>query len=122
MGKIYAITLEGIAGTNVWELFDEVQKFKDVFPVVKLDINGTVVNAGIYETGEQLANSIDAVNHGNKEEIMANLPSTGDSTTIGAALELMSSQMENKGFEGFSTEEIEEIMKQIEQENVERGR
>ena len=121
MGKIYAITLEGIAGTNVWELFDEVQKFKDVFPVVKLDINGTVVIAGIYETGEQLANSIDAVNHGNKEEIMANLPSTGDSTTIGAALELMSSQMKNKGFERFSKDELVSIENKYSEEQMGRA-
>lgn len=89
MDRIYAITLEGVAGTNVWDLFDDVQKFNGICPVVKLDMNGTVVNAGIYETCEQLAASIIAVNHGDKEGIVTNLPAIADSIEIGAAIELM---------------------------------
>ena len=52
-------------------------------------MNGTVVNAGIYETCEQLAASIIAVNHGDKEGIVTNLPVIADSIEIGAAIELM---------------------------------
>ena len=111
MKKIRAITLEGMVSTNINELFDELQKFKNMFPdlVVKLDMNGTIINAGIYETREQLANSVFAVDDGNKIEILTNLPSNGDALEIAAAIELMSNQMKNNGFEGFSEEEIDSI-------------
>lgn len=118
--KNYAITIEGAIGTNVWELFDEVQKFKDLCQVVRLDLNGTVVDAGIYETSEQLANSIDAVNHGNKEEIITNLPLDGDSLTIGIALELIDDQMKSKGFEGFSRKEILSIASMYDEKQLRR--
>lgn len=44
---------------------------------------------GVYETCEQLAASIIAVNHGDKEGIVTNLPAIADSIEIGAAIELM---------------------------------
>lgn len=106
MNKIHTVTIEGIIGSTIDELFDEVQKFKSLCEEVNLDFNGIVVNAGIYETSDQLANSIFAVSNGDKEKIVSNLPSNESSLTIGFALELMDDQMKRKGFEGFSKEEI----------------
>lgn len=120
MNKIYAITIEGIPSSTVWELFDEVQRLKTECPVVKLDMNGVVVDAGIYETSEQLANTFEGLNHGNKNQILENLPESGDGLSISSALELMSVQMKEKGFEGFSEEELESIENKYSQEKIGR--
>lgn len=111
MNHIYALTIEQIPGPLVWDLFDNVQDLKSKFPqvTIKLEHRGVVVDAGIYDTREQMANSIYGVIEGDKQRILENLPVEGNQLEIGAALELMSNQMKDKGYEGFTDDEIDTI-------------
>ena len=111
MNHIYALTIEQIIGPLVWDLFSDVQKLKKQFPqvTIKLEHRGVVVDAGIYETREQMVNSIYGVIEGDKQRILENLPVEGNQLEIGAALELMSNQMKDKGYEGFTDDEIDTI-------------
>lgn len=112
MNHIYALTIEQIIGPLVWDLFSDVQKLKKQFPqvTIKLEHRGVVVDAGIYETREQMANSIYGVIEGDKQKIIDNLPSIGHATTIGAALELMNDQIKAEGYDGFSEEQLDTIV------------
>lgn len=124
MNHIYALTIEQIPGPLVWDLFDNVQDLKSKFPqvTIKLEHRGVVVDAGIYETREQMTNSIYGVIEGDKQKIIDNLPSIGNATTIGAALELMNNQMKAKGYDGFSEEQLDKIVNKYADVEKETGR
>ena len=104
-----SITIELLLTTTIHEAFDEVQQWKEIIPDVNLKFNNAVLPAYIYETKEQLANTLYALIRGDKLTIATNLPLSCDPLDIGCALECISEQLKARGFDGYTRAEIEGI-------------
>ena len=123
MSRIFSVTLEGTPSTSVEELFEEVEKIDSIYSpsFIKIDMNGIVYNVKIYETKEQVLETYWGILNGNKQRIIAFLPQEGDAYEIGASLELINTEFEKFGFEKFSNEEIEEVVKTYQVKKLKRS-
>ena len=104
------ITIELLPSRTIYEAFDEVQQWKEIIPDVNLKFNDAVLPSYIYETKEQLANTLYALIRGDKFAIATNLPLSCDPLDIGCALESMGEQLKARGFDGYTKVEIEGIV------------
>ena len=122
MSRIFSLTLEGTPSTSVEELFEEVEKIDSIYSpsFIYVNMNGIVFNIKIYETKEQVLETFWGILYGSKQHIIASLPQEGDAYQIGASLELINKEFEEFGYEKFSDEEIEEVVKKYQVKQLKR--
>ena len=107
---IFSVTIEGKLARTPEQLFKAAKELEKIIPNVNVDLNGTVISASIYDDPSAFYLAFLGVTSGNKNYILDSLPKQyEDGLAVAAAVEHMSSQMEDAGFKGFTRDELEEI-------------
>ena len=119
MEKKYNLNLIVKWGEDLKPVFDDVQNLKKLGYADKnslITLNDCTLNAGIYDNYEDFLATYLAVKKGDKEEIKRNIPTISEEESdidygdISLALYQINKELEKKGFDKYSEEEIKDVV------------
>ena len=112
--KPYQVILEVKSGStleSVFEILYDLREKAICDDLSRIRFNDCELVAGIYENSNQLINTYNGIEHGNKEEIVSNLPKECESIKLLIAMEYVNKGLARFGNNKFTLEEINNIQK-----------